>query len=848
MGCIHRHEIIKSDISYPLSQEDIFKQSLKEEIIPKNNSLKIQDNNIKSNNLFYANSNNSGSNVTSNNKNNNYQNKDNTFNSLLSNDYFNNKYNLIGELNYQQNIEEFKIQLKSNLLIYRCMRKISKNSSKQQNMEEEDNSVLEEANLLKKMIHKHICQLYECIITPHSYFLIMDYCKEGNLEKKIRSSIKYNENQIKYLAFQLFEAIQYLNNNNYMHTDIKPSNILIDEIIKNVKNEDLFIIKLLNFGSYGENYEYINNINNVLPYYSAPEILDNIFDATSDVWSIGVIIYQMLYGEVPFGGENINEVTSNIKNEKIALTSNISSNLKELLELIFEKDCKKRINAKKCLEHNWFYVGNRTLRNSEDFKNYIVEEINTDTKIINIVENSKNSESNKNEENNSQNLESNINEEKNSKISESNKNEIKYNDNKINEEHFKKRISNKNKVNLKLNKLSIPNPKRISKPILLGYGKNQKNNKIPPLIKYIILYIKFYIRIYFQKDKEINKLNNIYLKYKLENNIHLFINYINNTKKISFDYFYYNQNKIFDKNFSKDIKEQINNKEELFKILIENKKNYIETNLKKSFDRLRKSSVEEIKNIFKEGNSINIYEIQKFKIYFNEMEFEMEKNKYKQIYLYADFYKILINAINKLYSQFLSNNISTNVDSNNTNKSMLGINNKSKESIKNENSKENNDKIIFEQINGNKEEEKVSPIEIIKDPEKNKEKNKENNNKNNNIINKIKKEMKDINIENVNINLNKNKKDNNKNNVDIKNYDKNKIVKENKNEKITINKNKRNSLRNDENKSNNLNKNKNDNINNNIIIEEDDDYETEERKKDKNRFDPEKFLSIISFP
>ena len=413
---------------------------------------------------------------------------------------------------------------------------------------------------------------------------------------------------------------------------------------------------------------------------------------------------------------------------------------------------------------------------------------------------------------------------------------------------------------MKLNKLSIPNYEKIGRSILLKCGKNQKNNKIPPLIKYIILYIQYYIRIYFQKDKEINKLNNIYLKYKLENNINLFINYIHNTKKISFNYFYYNQDKIF----SKYIEEKINNKEELFKLLIENKKNCIETNLKKSFGKLRKSSVEEIKKIFKEGNNINLYEIQKFKIYFNEIEFEMDKNKYKQIYLYTDFYKILINTINKLYSQFLSNNISTNVDSNNTNKSKLGINNKSKESIKNENSGRNNDKMIFEHNNCNKKEEKIVPIEIIKDPEKNKEKNK------NNFINKIKKEVKDITFQDG-INLDKNIKDNNKNNDKIKNKDTNKINEEKTNEKMIVNKNKRNSFINNSNisknekmivnknkrnifinysnRSNNAKKNKNNNINNNSQNEEEeDDFLTEERKKDKNRFDPEKFLSIIAFP
>ena len=828
MGCIHRHEIIKSDISHQYSQDEIFKQSFKEDNIPKLNSI----NNNKSNNLFYVNnnSNNSGSNVTSNNKLNSGQVKDNTISSLISNDYFNNKYKLIGEISNQQNIEEFKIQLKSNPSIYRCMRKIKKNSTQKQNMEIEDKSVYEEVNLLKGINHKHICKLYECITTPNDYFLIMDYCKEGNLENKLKWSIKYSENQIKYLAFQLFSAVQYLNQNNYMHTDIKPINILIDEIIKNEKDEDLFNVKLLNFGSYGENIETNNNMN-MLPYYVAPEIIDNKFDVTSDVWSIGVIIYQMFYGEVPFGGESINEIYSNIKNGKVTQTSSASSNLKDLLDLIFVKDYKERINVNKCLEHNWFCVGSKTPRDTEIFKNCIIEEINTDTKVINEEKNSKITESNKNEE-----------EEKTSNKNISNK------------ENNKKRVSDKNKESKKIFKLSIPNGKRISRPILLEYGKNQKNSKIPPLIRYMILYIKYYIRIYFQQDKEINKLNNIYLKYKLENNIHLFINYVNNTKKISFDYFYYNQNNLLNKNLSNNIKEQINNKEELFKILIQNKKNFIENNLKKSFGKLKKSSVQEIKNIFKESNNINLYEIQKYKIYFNEIEFEMEKNKYKEIYLYTDFYKMLINSINKLYSQFLSNNISTNVDSNYTNNTMFG---KSKESIKNENSKENNDH--------NKEEgEKIIPIdEIIKDPEKNKK-------KSINSLNSNKNEIKYVNIKNGNLDFDINNKNikvniieniNGKKNNDVNNFKE--IKKEIKN--VNINKSKRKSYMkelkrnsivdsmNSSNKKNSFIKPKNtnniiNNTNNNIIQDEDeDDYETEERKKDKNRFDPEKFLSIIGF-
>ena len=817
MGCIHRHDIIKSEISHQYSQEELFKQSYKEDNIPKMNSLKNSFNNNKSNNIFYVsnNSNNSGSNVTSNNKINNCKIKDNTICSLISNDYFNNKYRLIGEIDNQENIEEYKIQLKSNPSIYRAMRKIKKNSSKKQNMKNEDNTVYEEVNLLKSINHNHICKLYECITTPNEYFLIMDYCKEGSLETKLKWSIKYSENQIKYLAFQLFSAVQYLNQNNYMHTDIKPINILIDEIVKNDKDEDLFNIKLLNFGSYGESIES-NNINS-LPYYIAPEIIDSKYDVTSDIWSIGVIIYQMFYGEVPFGGENIGEIYTNIKNAKISQTSSASLNLKDLLHLIFVKDCKERINVNKCLEHKWFFVGSKTPPETKILKKCLIEEINTDTKIIN--------------------------EEKNAKIYESkdyNEQEILKNINKGSNEITLRKTKKENSIDKrKLFKLSIHNGKRITRQVILRYGKKINNNQIHPLIRYMILYIKYYIRIYFQQDKEIIKLNNIYMKYKIEKKIQLFFNYINNSKKISFDYFYYKQN-ILDKNLSYTIKDQINNKEELFKILIKSKKNFIENNLKISFSKLRRSSVDEIKNIFKETNNINLYEIQKFKIYFNEIEYEMDKNKYKQIYLYSDFYKMLINSINKLYTQYLSNNISTNVESNYTNNTMYA---KSKESIKNENSKENNDH------NKEEGEDIIAVEEIIKISTKNKEKSIQNNKRESqNSLNINKKDIKNANIKKQYIDYNiDNKKNNekvieniNNNNLDNKN---NNIISKNKNNNENKNIKKAKNIKKDKIKNNKIN-------NKNIKDKEDDDdddNETEERKKDRNRFDPEKFLSIIGF-
>jgi serine/threonine protein kinase len=697
------------------------------------------------------------------------------------------------------------------------MRKLKKISLEKNNIDAEDSFILEQINLLKKIQHKHISKLYECITTPSCYFLIMDYCKEGTLDDKLKWSIKYSESQIKYLAFQLFEAIQYLNRNKLIHTDIKPINILIDEIVKNENDEDLFNIKLLNLDSYGESIEVSNISNVMMPYYIAPEVIDNKEKITSDIWSVGVIIYQMFYGEVPFNGDNLKELYSNIKNAKITQNTSSSSALRDLLNLIFVKDYSKRITVEKCLEHRWFKIGNKTPTDTGILKKNIIEEINTDTNFI------------KNEEKQSNSSELSKKKEKSSMKEKSSEENFKSSEDKNSDDESKHSKPVEQKA-----KRKIP-----PRTLILGGVRSRKNknkNKISPLIKYSILFIKYYIRIYFQKDKEINKLNNIYLKYKIEKNINIFVNYINCKRIISFDSFYYNQNDSLNKNLSKNIKEQINNKEELFKILIQNKKNMIEMNLKTSYGKLKKSSVDEIKNIFKESNSFNLYEIKKYKQYFNEIEFEMEKNKYKEIYLFMDFYKLLINSINKLYAQYLNNNISTNVDSNNTFNTMFGLVNKSKESIKNECSKVNSDNIISDQSNNN-----ILSIDIIKEEqEKNKDTINDNNNKN----------CEEGREGNILQNHNVNNKDSDKNELKDKNM--NEISKLNKNEMSG-------NVNNDKNKNINkldksINKSDNNDINNyncNNVYEDNynnsDEDEYEKRKNDVNRFDPEKFLINIGF-
>ena len=211
------------------------------------------------------------------------------------------------------------------------------------------------------------------------------------------------ETQTKYIISQILKAILYLNSKNFVHTDIKPENILIEKIMKK-RDEELCDIKLLDFGSSSSLKNNPSNdipIKN-LPYYVSPEIIDRKYNAKCDIWSIGVIMYEMLFGVKLFFGNNYNEVINNIKNknldfdiEKLKNEFNIidlSEDAIYLLNNMLLRELESRFDAKRCLEHPWFV----SLKEFDDLD----EDINTDSNKKNSYDGTYNNYNNLYNENN----------------------------------------------------------------------------------------------------------------------------------------------------------------------------------------------------------------------------------------------------------------------------------------------------------------------------------------------------------------------------------------------------------------------------------------------------------------
>lgn len=314
------------------------------------------------------------------------------------------KYDVIKQLGKGSYGHVFKVMNKQTKNP-RAMKLIPKNNMKPGFTADE---IKHEIRVLTQLDHPNIIKLYEFYSDNDNYYLINEYCNEGDLSSKFRLIKKFPECIVKVIMIQLLTAVMYLHSNRIIHGDLKMENILIDAIkqscssgkadtfitavredsayintnknecyddttsnsdsscsnMKNSKNKykyrhlKNFYLKLIDFGCSKIFTPYKNNFADTIGtlVYCAPEVIQNNYNEKCDIWSCGVIMYALLTGKFPFNGHSQREIVQNIINGKYDLHCNgmLSLQAKDLIHkcLIYDKD--KRINAYDALTHPFF--------------------------------------------------------------------------------------------------------------------------------------------------------------------------------------------------------------------------------------------------------------------------------------------------------------------------------------------------------------------------------------------------------------------------------------------------------------------------------------------------------------
>jgi len=218
-----------------------------------------------------------------------------------------------------------------------------------------------EVDILKKLIHPNIMQIFEFYEDKKNFYIITEFCEGGELFDKVVEKGTFKEDEGAWIMKQLISAINYIHSNKIVHRDLKPENILLDTKKNN-------IIKIIDWGTARffdkDKNKKMNKISGT-PYYIAPEVLFEKYDEKCDVWSCGVIMYILLCGYPPFNGETDNEILAKIKSGKFTFPEEewgtLSNESKDLIKCMLEFDPKKRYSASQCLSHSWLTENNKKI-------------------------------------------------------------------------------------------------------------------------------------------------------------------------------------------------------------------------------------------------------------------------------------------------------------------------------------------------------------------------------------------------------------------------------------------------------------------------------------------------------
>ncbi|KAK3549180.1 hypothetical protein QTP70_034099 [Hemibagrus guttatus] len=212
---------------------------------------------------------------------------------------------------------------------------VSKKSLNKSSME----NLLTEIEILKTVRHPHIVQLKDFQWDSENIYLILEWCSGGDLSRFIRSRRILPERVARLFLQQIACALKFLHERNISHLDLKPQNILLSGNV----------LKLADFGfaQYMSPWDEQSSLRGS-PLYMAPEIVcRRQYDARVDLWSVGVILYEALFGRAPFASRSYAELEEKIRSDKpieLPPGSRVSRDCRDLLIRLLDRDPDSRIS------------------------------------------------------------------------------------------------------------------------------------------------------------------------------------------------------------------------------------------------------------------------------------------------------------------------------------------------------------------------------------------------------------------------------------------------------------------------------------------------------------------------
>lgn len=208
-----------------------------------------------------------------------------------------------------------------------------------------------EIRFLKLLHHPHIVKVYEVIETNEFIYIIMECAVGGELFDYIVANKRVKEKEARSFFRMVLSAVDYCHQNSIIHRDLKPENLLLD---------DKKTIKIIDFG-FGNNFKLNSLLDTYCgsPFYAAPEmILGKKYEGPEiDCWSLGVILFALLCGHLPFDDDNMKELYRKIAAGTYKCPDYLMPSARHLISRLITVDPKRRATLREAFMHPWVNEG-----------------------------------------------------------------------------------------------------------------------------------------------------------------------------------------------------------------------------------------------------------------------------------------------------------------------------------------------------------------------------------------------------------------------------------------------------------------------------------------------------------
>ena len=206
----------------------------------------------------------------------------------------------------------------------------------------------QEVSILNILDHPNILKVFDTVETSRSYYIVLESTEGGSIQSRIKKS--GSEVLVsKYMQY-VFSAINYMHIHGVIHCDLNIDNILLSDTSSNAIpkisgfTHSQQASDIQEFGIEFLNFEFIS-----------PDILEGKYDEKTDIWSAGVVLYQLLVGKLPFASKNKKEILEAIYKGDLDYNNPnfvaLSHNAQDLIKKLLVVDPNERISAKEALSH-----------------------------------------------------------------------------------------------------------------------------------------------------------------------------------------------------------------------------------------------------------------------------------------------------------------------------------------------------------------------------------------------------------------------------------------------------------------------------------------------------------------